>query len=40
MDIIDLNEKYLGDDLVCLEGWSDEIKEGGNLFFERLGSAS
>jgi GNAT superfamily N-acetyltransferase len=30
MDIIDLNEKYLSTYFVCLEDWSDEIKEGGN----------
>jgi GNAT superfamily N-acetyltransferase len=30
MDIIDLNEKYRDMYFVCLEDWSDEIKEGGN----------
>ena len=38
-EIIDLNEKYEGDYFVCLEGWSDEIKEGGNhkeLWFRRM----
>jgi GNAT superfamily N-acetyltransferase len=30
MEIIDLNEKYLSTYFVCLEDWSDEIKEGGN----------
>jgi len=30
MEIIDLTEKYLGQYFVCLEDWSDEIKEGGN----------
>ena len=30
MHIIDLDERYEGDYFACLEGWSDEIKEGGN----------
>jgi GNAT superfamily N-acetyltransferase len=30
MGIIDLNEKYRDTYLVCLEDWSDEIKEAGN----------
>jgi len=30
MEIIDLDEKHLGDYLVCLESWSDEIKEAGD----------
>jgi GNAT superfamily N-acetyltransferase len=39
MKIIDLDERYEGDYFVCLEGWSDEIKEGGNhkeLWFRRM----
>jgi GNAT superfamily N-acetyltransferase len=39
MDIIDLNEKYRNTYLVCLEDWSDEIKEGGNhkeAWFQRM----
>jgi N-acetylglutamate synthase-like GNAT family acetyltransferase len=30
MDIIDLSEKYLPTYLVCLEDWSDEMKEAGD----------
>jgi GNAT superfamily N-acetyltransferase len=30
MEIIDLTEKYLDKYFVCLEDWSDEIKEAGN----------
>ena len=30
MDIIDLNEKYKQTYLVCLENWSDEMKEAGD----------
>ncbi len=30
MNIIDLEEKYLDRYLVCLEDWSEEIKEAGN----------
>jgi GNAT superfamily N-acetyltransferase len=39
MEIIDLNEKYEGDYFVCLEDWSDEIKEAGNhkeLWYRRM----
>ena len=39
MVIIDLNEQYEGDYVVCLEDWSDEIKEGGNhkeIWFRRM----
>lgn len=30
MDIIDLDDKHLGDYLVCLESWSAEIREAGS----------
>jgi hypothetical protein len=30
MEIIDLTEKYLDKYFVCLEDWSDEIKEAGD----------
>ncbi|MFX0070993.1 MAG: GNAT family N-acetyltransferase [Candidatus Hermodarchaeota archaeon] len=30
MDVIDLNEKYKETYMVCLEEWSDEMKEAGN----------
>ncbi len=30
MDVIDLDEKYKETFLVCLEDWSDEMKEAGN----------
>ena len=30
MEIIDLEEKYKETYLVCLEDWSDEMKEAGN----------
>ena len=30
MDIIDLSEKYIPTYLVCLEDWSDEMKEAGD----------
>gem|GEM_PF-2616195 len=30
MDIVDLEDKYEGEDCVCLEGWSDEMKDAGN----------
>jgi GNAT superfamily N-acetyltransferase len=39
MEIIDLNEKYRDTYLVCLEDWSEEIKEGGNhkeAWFQRM----
>jgi len=39
MEIINLDEKYEGDYFVCLEGWSDEMKEAGNhkeLWFRRM----
>lgn len=39
MQIVDLEKKYLGTYLVCLEDWSDEIKESGNhkeAWFERM----
>jgi GNAT superfamily N-acetyltransferase len=39
MEIIDLNEKYRDTYFVCLEDWSEEIKEGGNhkeAWFERM----
>jgi GNAT superfamily N-acetyltransferase len=39
MEIIDLDEKYLSTYFVCLEDWSDEIKEGGNhkeAWFQRM----
>ncbi|MCX6562176.1 MAG: GNAT family N-acetyltransferase [Candidatus Aminicenantes bacterium] len=30
MEIIDLDEKHLGDFLVCLEPWSEEMKDAGD----------
>jgi len=39
MDVIDLEEKYEGEYFVCLEGWSDEMKDAGNrkeLWFRRM----
>ncbi|MHB8055258.1 MAG: GNAT family N-acetyltransferase [Candidatus Aminicenantales bacterium] len=39
MEIIDLDERYEGDYFVCLEGWSDEMKDAGNhkeLWFRRM----
>jgi len=30
MEIIDINEKYTGKYCMCLEDWSDDIKEAGN----------
>ncbi len=39
MDIIDLNEKYYSIYFMCLEDWSDEIKEAGNhkeMWFQKF----
>jgi len=39
MEIVDLREKYLGKYFVCLEDWSEEIKEAGNhkeLWFNKM----
>ncbi len=31
MKVIDLNEEHKSSYLVCLEDWSDEIKEAGSI---------
>ncbi len=39
MEIVDLEEKYEGEYCVCLEGWSDEMKDAGNrkeLWFRQM----
>jgi len=39
MEIIDLNDNYAGKYFVCLEDWSEEIKEAGNhkeLWFSKM----
>ncbi len=39
MEIVDLSEKYLQTYFVCLEDWSEEMKEAGNhkeLWYERM----
>ncbi len=39
MEIIDLTEKYAGKFVLCLEDWSDEMKESGNhkeLWFSKM----
>ena len=39
MDIIDVDEKHLGDYLVCLEPWSEDVKDAGphkELWYQRM----
>ena len=39
MEVIDLTEKYAEKYFLCLEDWSDEIKEAGNhkeLWFNKM----